>query len=372
MKFTAQAGDLAALLGHVKRSVPARTTIPVLQHVEMIAHGGKVRVRGTNLDVECWGFVDADVEETGKAAIPGIALQSIVSRLKKDAPLIVSMSGDRCTLACGRARYDLSTHPLDGFPSTRQPHEAERASISVAPASLNWLIGVTRGSIAPPKSGYAMAEGLFLKLIDGKLYAVASNGKQIVAAHIEAEGDDFPDVTVIPSLMAGELQSLATGDDPVTIIADARRIMFDGPSGTATSSLLDSRFFDWRRFMPERGDPIAVASAEDLVPALDRAMLAYTGLDVKAPTIDVSVIDGAIAIETEKNKQHDGHEEIDAEAMQVGAAFKCDGRFLKSLLALWGEARVALQLFEGNNDTRLTIWSEDDPRMQQVLMLMRR
>jgi len=372
MKFTAQAGELAGLLGNVKRSVPARATIPVLQHVEMIASGGKVRVRGTNLDVECWGFVDAEVEESGEAAIPGIALQSIVSRLKKDAPLTVSMNGDLCALSCGRARYDLSTLSLEGFPATRPPHAAECASITVAPSALNWLIGVTRGSIAPPKSGYAMAEGLFLKLIDGKLYAVASNGKQIVAAHIEAEGDDFPDVTVIPSLMAGELQSLAIGDEPVTITADGRRIMVAGQSGTATSGLVDSRFFDWRRFFPERGDRLAVASAEDLVLALDRAMLAYTGLDVKAPSIEVSVIEGALVIETEKNKQHDGHEEIDAEAMQVGAAFKCDGRFLKSLLALWGEARVALQLFEGNNDTRLTIWSEDDPRMQQVLMLMRR
>lgn len=373
MRFSVDAGELSGLLNHVKRSVPARTTIPVLSHVEVIASGdGTIRVRGTNLDIECWGHVDADVSEAGCAAVPGMAFQSIVSRFRKSAQIEVSMTGERMTLVSGRSRYDLSTLPLEGFPKTREPHVADRVTVAASPGDLKWLVDMTRGTIAPAETGYAFAEGLFLEISDGKLIAVSTDGKQMVAAHIETTSNQcFPGITVIPPSMAGEIQGLSADGGEASIHVDRTRVMFSGGAGTATASLVDSKFCQYRNVMPERGRPFATINAEDLVEALDRAMLAYTGLDVKAPIIEVSTIDGAIVIETEKNKQHDGHEEIDADVENVSVAVKCHGGKLRQLAALWGSARISLQ-WGGDFGKPLTIWSDDEPRMQQMTMLMKR
>lgn len=132
MRFSTNAGELASLLGHVKRSVPARTTIPILSHVEVVAGKDAVSVRGTNIDMECRGDVDAVVGEAGSAAVPGIAFQSIVASLRKSAPLEISLTGDRIVLVSGRSRYDLATLPLDDFPRVREPHPADRVTVTAA------------------------------------------------------------------------------------------------------------------------------------------------------------------------------------------------------------------------------------------------
>lgn len=371
MKFTAQAGELAGLLGHVKRSVPARSTIPILSHVEMIAHDNKLRIRGTNLDVEMWGFVDATTIEAGAVAVPAATFQAIVSRMKNDATVELAVAGERLTISSGRSRYDLSTLPLDGFPAPREPHAAEAATISIAPPDLAWLAAVTRGSVAPRNTGYAFTEGVCFQIDGERLTAVATDGKQLIAVNVPVGGDtNLPDVTVIPPQVMVEFEALSKTDEPEVLVKfDRSRTMISTDVGSATAALFDARFFDFRKQIPEREHPFAIASAEDLVEAADRAMMAYTGLDVNVATLILTTIGNGLSIETERNKQNDGHEEVDADLSEDGVSIKFDGKRFRNLMALWGEARVSFQFSEDRPD-RLLIWSDDEPRMTQILMLM--
>lgn len=372
MRFTAQAGELAGLLGHVKRSVPARSTIPLLSHVEMIAHGDKLRIRGTNLDVEMWGFVDAPTIEAGAVAVPGLAAQSIISRLKKDAPVEIAVTdGERVVISSGRSRYELSTIELEGFPAEREPHEAERAEIRIAPTNLAWLASVTRAFVGPPDSGRRFAEGVHFYCDGRRLFAVATDTNHLVEAFVEIEdGSGFPDDVIIRPEIVAEFEALAKTSEPeVSLFVDRFRVMLRTSIGTATAALIDARFPPYQKLLPERGEPFAVASASEIVEAADRAMLAYTGLDVKASILVISTLDNTLAIETEKNKQNDGHEEVEADLSEQDVTLKCDGKRLRNLLALWGDARVSFQ-WSGRTDEPLLIYSDDNPNMRQILMLI--
>lgn len=372
MKFTTNAGELARVLGHVKGCVPARVTIPILSHVEVVANKQTVTIRATNLEREAWSSCDADVSVAGAVAVPGMMLQSIVSRMPKGSDVSLTVDGGRCSIVCGRSKYETSVVDLDAFPERREP-TGDVARISVSAADIRRLSAATRNSTVSTSDRPALA-GVTMKTdatnSGVRLVALASDGIEAVRAWCETSSIDKIDgAAIVPVDVLREIDTICEDGDVVLTFSDSRMSATSG-AATITSALIDAQPFPIEQIIPPVNGALMTCLAHELADALDRAMTAYTGLDTRVSAIVLSTDDGVAMIDTEKGKQNAGHEEVDCDVVEIGKSFVVDGKALRGLVGAWGEKPISIQ-HEGGM-AKILIRSDKDERMVQVLMPMRR
>jgi DNA polymerase-3 subunit beta len=116
MKFTITRDNLQQGLAAVGASIPARTTLPVLSNILLVADADGVRMSGTDLDIAVSLQVPAEVEEEGALTVPAKKFQELARELPEQ-PARITTKGDRLELVCGRASFRLNGLPRDEFPA---------------------------------------------------------------------------------------------------------------------------------------------------------------------------------------------------------------------------------------------------------------
>ena len=96
MQFTANQNTFKKALTLVKKAMPTRSTLPILESVRLVADGNGVLIEGTNLDVAMQVRVDADVDMPGEAWVRG---KTLLDLLKGKDPVMVHLEANKVYMA---------------------------------------------------------------------------------------------------------------------------------------------------------------------------------------------------------------------------------------------------------------------------------
>lgn len=368
--FTIEAGAFARALNYIKGSIPTRTTIPILQHVEIEAKGSTVTVRGTDLTMEARATVPADIDNPGLITVPGAMLATMISRLPSGGDVRMQIEDDgRASVVSGRSRYMLRTLPGDDFPAPRKM-ENGAARWSMAGTDLAAMLAATRT---------AVASGTDLSYLAGVLIhyhrpdnaashmtAVATDRHRLVRWSVDAPkgSEDIPPNTVIPTEALRNIEALCDAEGDVSCAVDGVRFEVSSGNTTFSTALVSSEYPDYVRVIPRLGAPTFEVSADDLCEAIDRAMIVQSGDVVGSLTLTVS--NGALVIETATTRGDAGREEVKHHGGEDGSTVKVNGKYLREAMALWGEGVVCVQ--HQGSTAPILITSNSNPRMTQVVM----
>ena len=120
MKLRADRTEFAEAISWATRTVGARVTLPALSGVLLDAADGRLTCRATDLEVAAEVSIPVQIDEPGRALLPGRLLAQLVAKFP-EAPVELSGDAERVELNCGRATFHVRGMPVEDFPALPSP-----------------------------------------------------------------------------------------------------------------------------------------------------------------------------------------------------------------------------------------------------------
>lgn len=281
MKLTAKREDLLAPLQSVIGVVERRQTMPVLANVLLSARDKRLSVTGTDLEVELVAATQVQVELPGDITVPGRKFVDILRALPSGVDITLASEGERVTVRAGRSRFTLSTLPAAEFPVLEEIHAQQ--TLSVAQSEFRRLIDKTHFSMAQQDVRYYL-NGLLLETEESTLRAVATDGHRLALCEVSLTEPARAGQVIVPRKAVLELQRILSTEGAIELAIGTNHVRAEIGDIRFTSKLIDGRFPEYGRVIPEDPPKIAQADRELLRQALQRtAILAnekYRGIRV--------------------------------------------------------------------------------------------
>jgi len=308
MKFTAAREALLKPLQAVIGVVERRQTMPILANVLLVAKDGNVAVTATDLEVELVANAEVEVEGAGEVTVPGRKLLDICRALPQEASLSIALSGEKLAIKSGRSKFSLTTLPAADFPTVEDINAGQ--TIGLPQATLCKLLDKTHFSMAQQDVRYYL-NGLLVET-DGKyLRAVATDGHRLALCQVQLGGKKMPEQQVIvPRKGVLELQRLMSGEGDVDLQMGSNHIRIELEGIRFTSKLIDGRFPEYERVIPQDTDNQLTADREAFRGALQRTAILS---NEKYRGIRLIIKKSGLLLQAHNPEQEEAEEEVEVE-----------------------------------------------------------
>ena len=352
---------LSAVIGVVER----RQTLPVLSNFLLEIKDDELIVTGTDLEIELESRARVQNHQPGRATVPARKLFDICRGLPEGADISLEVSGDKAALKSGRSRYSLSCLKADEFPAMGQVKEGRQ--LKIARAELKGLIERTQFAMAQQDVRYYL-NGMLLEVSSKRVRCVATDGHRLALSEF-GKDTGFKETAqiIVPRKAVLELQRLLdASDELVTLRIGAGQIQADLDVIRLTSKLIDGRFPDYERVIPDAGDKRLQAERETVRRALSRTAILsnekFRGVRL--------ALDGSKLMLQTHNPEHEEAEE-DLEVSYQGSPLEIgfNVNYLLDALGALTSEQFVMEL--KNADSSGLIYAQGDPSSKYVVMPMR-
>jgi DNA polymerase-3 subunit beta len=364
MKFSAAREVILKPLQTVVGVVERRQTMPILSNVLLAVDGGRLRVTATDLEVEMVAEAEVEVEGGGEVTVPGRKLHEIFRALPEGSTVDVALAGERLTVKAGRSRFTLSTLRAADFPTVEEI--AAKQTLKVAQKELRGLIEKTHFSMAQQDVRYYL-NGLLLETEGKKLRAVATDGHRLALSEIELDAPAARDEQVIvPRKGILELNRLLDGESDVSISLGTNHVRVQIDGVRLTSKLIDGRFPEYARVIPNQPRNVITANQRLLREALQRTAILS---NEKYRGVRLELSGNTVVLQANNPEQEEAMETLEVEytgeAMEIGF----NVNYLLDALAAVESEQVELGVTDANSSCLIREPGVD--RTKFVVMPMR-
>jgi len=368
IKFIADREQLLKPLQMVQGVVERRQTLPILSNVLVEGREDGLSLTATDMEVELVARLPLAGVEPGEATVPARKLIDICRALPQDAKVSFSADDGKATIRAGKSRFTLATLPAADYPSTDALEDDMR--IRVEQRALKSLIELTHFAVAHQDVRYYL-NGLLLEVSDGKLVAVATDGHRLALAEMEADVSvsDGPRQLIVPRKGVGELlRLLGPSEEPVELVLGSGAIQARLGDARLTSKLIDGRFPDYDRVIPdaETCDKVVAVDREMLRQGLARASILS---NEKYRAIRLSLEPGVLRLMANNPDQEQAEDEVEVEYEGDPLEVGFNVSYLIDALNALPTERVHLYLSDPSSSCLLQPAGRDDCRY--VVMPMR-
>ena len=344
MKFSVEREALLSPLQAVIGVVERRQTMPILSNVMVVASNDSLAITATDLEVELCANGKAQIQESGEITLPGRKLLDIVKALPEKALVSFSVEAERTVIRSGKSRFTLATLPASDFPVIENIEVKQK--ITLLQSDMKTLLDKTHFSMAQQDVRYYL-NGLLFELSNQQFRLVATDGHRLALAETTlSESVQGTLQVILPRKGVLELQRVLgnQGDVEISISSNHMRITVDGVR--FTSKLIDGRFPDYNRVIPQSPNRIVSAQRNTLRAALQRAAILS---NEKYRGIRLTLKPGVLVMQAHNPEQEEAEEELEVshtgEAMEIGFNVNY---LLEALTAVDGD-QVELGFTDGNS-----------------------
>ena len=351
---------LQAVIGVVER----RQTMPILANVLLVAKDGQVAVTGTDLEVELVATVDVEVEGAGEITVPGRKLLDICRALPESAEVSISVSGEKLIVKSGRSRFSLMTLAAAEFPRVGEINAGQ--TLSVSQVTLSKLLDKTHFSMAQQDVRYYL-NGLLLETGEKWLRAVATDGHRLALCEVELDEQKMPEQQVIvPRKGVLELQRLIGGEGELQIELGSNHIRIQLEHIRYTSKLIDGRFPEYERVIPQDTDNQLTADREAFRGALQRTAILS---NEKYRGIHLIIKKSGLLLQAHNPEQEEAEEEVEISYSGDDIEIGFNVNYLLDAFGAIESDEIVLAVVDGNSSCLLRDPGNDE--CKYVVMPMR-
>ena len=351
---------LQAVIGVVER----RQTMPILSNILLIARNGELSVTATDLEVELVAKADVDVESGGEITVSGRKLLDICKALPDGAQVSISLSGEKLDIRSGRSRFSLATLPAAEFP-TVEDIKAEQ-TISVDRSVLARLIEKTHFSMAQQDVRYYL-NGMLLETGGEYLRAVATDGHRLALCQAAVDmGELSEQQVIVPRKGVLELQRLLAGEGDVDIQLGSNHVRIQLDGIRFTSKLIDGRFPEYERVIPQESSNELSADKDVFRSALQRTAILS---NEKYRGIRLIIRDSGVVLQAHNPEQEKAEEEVEVEYSGDDIEIGFNVNYLLDAMGAVESDAVTLSVVDSNSSCLIREPGNDDSKF--VVMPMR-
>lgn len=296
--------------------VERRHSLPILANVLLRVQGNQLSLVATDLEVELKAMVAVE-GQAGEAALPARKLLDICRALPPEARIDLRMDREKAVVKSGRSRFTLATLPAGEFPSIET--EAWVGQLTTPQRGLLTLLEETAFCMAQQDVRYYL-NGLLLEIDQDQLRAVATDGHRLAYSAMVLEAPVESRQLIIPRKGVQEaMRLLEASDTPVLVQMSANHIRFTANDVTLTSKLIDGRFPDYHKVIPQSQAKRLVLPKELLRETLARVAILS---NEKYRGVRLSLAAGALRVTAHNPEQEEAFEELpvsyDGDEMEIG------------------------------------------------------
>ena len=313
MKFEITRNELLSSLQAAIGVVERRQTLPVLSNFLLDAREQSLTVTATDLELELVCRAQAEVKSPGRTTVPARKLFDICRGLPEGARITMETSGDRVHLRSGSSRYTLSTLKAEDFPTLGEV--ASSHTVRLQKAELRRLLEQTQFAMAHQDVRYYL-NGLLLHVQPKRLRVVATDGQRLALSELDRMTGVKDEIQVIvPRKTVLELMRLVEpSDDAIELHVSSNQMQITVDTVRMSSKLIDGRFPDYERVIPEHQNRHLTANREIVRQALTRSAILsnekFRGVRLK--------VDGSkLQLQTHNPEHEEAEEEL--EVVYTGA-----------------------------------------------------
>jgi DNA polymerase-3 subunit beta len=327
MKVSATREHLLEALQSVIGVVERRQTMPILSNVLLSASDNRLRVTGTDLEVELVAAAQVSVQQPGDITVPGRKMLDIVRTLPEKTSVTLAREGEKVVLRGGRSRFSLSSMPASEFPVIDDIQAQQ--TLQIRAHECRRLIDKTHFAMAQQDVRYYL-NGTLLET-DGKaLRAVATDGHRLSWCEVALDGKarDLQQI-ILPRKGVLELQRLLDGEGDIEIAIGTNHIRVQIGEVRFTSKLIDGKFPEYDRVIPALPPRVMTAPRDAMRATLQRTAILS---NEKYRGVRLTFAEGLLTVQAHNPEQEEAEDQL-----EVGFTARCFGGDRRRYRRSWAD-----------------------------------
>jgi DNA polymerase-3 subunit beta len=354
---------LQAVSGIIER----RHTLPILSNVLLERAGSRVSMVATDIEIEITAGTTVDSQGEAKALTVGARkLLDILRALPEASEVSLALQDRKLQVRSGKSRFNLQTLPPEDFPRLAAG-EGATSQFSMPQKLLRSLLGLVQYAMAQQDIRYYL-NGLLMVLDGGSLKLVATDGHRLAFVSRDLGLKDLPKQEVIlPRKTIIELSKLlGDTDDPISIELSATQARFSFADVLLVSKLVDGKFPDYGRVIPQNQPKHLKLQRVELLASLQRAAILTSD---KFRGVRWVLSNGSLKILCTNTEQEEAQEEIDVDYKGDGLDIGFNVSYLLDVLNNLDAEEIDCGLGDANSSALFTVPGKAD--FKYVVMPMR-
>ncbi|MEI6353292.1 MAG: DNA polymerase III subunit beta [Methylococcus sp.] len=320
MKFSIARESFLAPLSHVASVIEKNQIIPILANVVLTVKEGWLELIGSDQEVQLKARVELAAAEDGAVTVPARRLLDIFRLLPDHSRVSFELRDDRLLIRSGSSRFNLITLPVENYPA-----------FDVGVPELEVRVETIVFRKALEKTIFAIAQqdvrnylkGLLIDFEGKTLRTVASDGHRLaVYQEVLPEAFGVNRQIILPRKGVLELyRLLGDADDRLIIQISPHTAHINLGSVTFSSKLIEGRYPDYQKVMPDPPLMTYIAARDEFKGALSRVAL-MTSEKQKCIGLEVGA-DGDMVLKGFNQEQDEAEERltVDADGGPVSVGF---------------------------------------------------
>ena len=252
--------------------VDARPTLAILANLLVNVTSQSIRLTATDMEVELSASLPGEFGYSGDITVPARKLLDICRALPDNAEINLSIENERVNVTSGRSRFSLLSLPSQEFPLVELGETDTR--FAVPQKLFKSLLDRTAFAMAKQDVRYYL-NGVLLEAQPNSLRAVATDGHRLALCDVDvAIPTEEKKQLIVPRKGVQELMRLlGESEKEMEIVMSKNHIRIALDNLVFTSKLIDGKYPDYNRVIPEISEHVVLAQREPLRQGLSRASI---------------------------------------------------------------------------------------------------
>jgi len=365
MNFTLKRDQLLKGLQFVTGVVERRQSLPILSHVLLRANHDTLSLTGSDLEIELTAHAQLlQNDQPFETTVSARKLMDICRTLPEDCDIVFQLDGDKALVKAGKSRFSLVTLPSADFPLAKIDETC--VDIALLQENLVSLLESTSFSMAQQDVRYYL-NGLLMEFAQGEFSAVATDGHRLALYRFAFSDVTDPLQFILPRKGVVELLRVLSKESGATIAMHVGKnaLHLESDAFTFVSRLIDGKFPDYRRFIPQGGNKQAIIDRDLLKQSLQRAAILT---NEKHHAVKLHFSPGCLFISAVNTHQEEASEEIRLDYTGEVLEMSFNVNYLLDVLSAVPQGNVIITLLSSEHS--VLIHCEAVPFAQFVIMPM--
>lgn len=347
MKLSVLQENLAKGLAITSRSVASRAQLPVLSNILLTTDQGRLKLSATNLETGINYWLGAKISKEGAISIPARVLTEFISSLPTEKVELETRENN-FLVKCGNYQAEFNGLAATEFPKI--PSIKGKPDLSFASSSLIKAINQVAFAAAQDE-GRPVLTGVLLLVKGKKLILVATDGyrlsiKELPTSKGITESKELKKGLIIPSRTLVELARTVGETEQeknigLTITKEANQAIFSAPDMEIISRLIEGKYPDFEKIIPEKGKTNLTTEIAELTRAVRvAAIFAREAANVVRFRIDKKGLEiTANTVQVGRNIAR-----IEAKVSGPGGKIAFNSRYLLDLVGAVESEQISLEM----------------------------
>ncbi len=267
---------------HVTKAISSKTAIPILAGLKIQANQNGVTLTGSDSDITIESFIPKEEEgiqfidelEAGEIIVHAKYFPEIIRKLPSETVHIEVNEQLQITIQSGHAEFHLNGQDAEEYPLVSQINSEANFELSIP--LLKTMIKQTVFAVSTSETRPILT-GVNIKVENEHLHFVATDSHRLAASMLPLTEDIAPfpfEQVVIPGKSLSELSKiLGDTDEKIQVSISSNQIAFQTKQLYFLSRLLDGKYPETSRLIPDETQTVIQADTKALLQAVDRASL---------------------------------------------------------------------------------------------------